>query len=514
MTRRVPEPEEGRLALLQRALSSLGKEHYSARNRALLLLAIVAFFLAWNTWAVLADRRPSVNGDSITTQVLQHVHLGESILTVGKVKPPVAGVLTLGLYWLIGNAMLSARILSTLAGAFLLVQIFFFGRRLGGSDKAGLASALVLGCLPTVFGWTRLDYREILLSCFVVGALELMLRVRLDRVLPAVGLGVVLGLGLLTHLAFAVYVAGPAIWFVAKRLRSLRSLLLLALVAASMLALFGPWAIAVASGLGRVASGSYHDNRLLAAFEAYVHTLLDFAPLFVLAALGALWLLLDRARPVDREARGLVFSLGVSLLLLLGFVMPWSRYAIPLYPFAAAIVGAAAARITRRLPLALRAPVHLALGLALLASFALTSLGDPAPGREQRDGMLAPDRRPYVAANKVGAALLARRGGQVLMVFNSPEALDSLHDTAAVGLIWRERGLQVSVPAPIAPNEDHRRLFRTAILVTQPRGRSWSTTKYGKDQEVWLNWVRRRSVRLVAQAQDPDGLVYSGYLMD
>jgi len=124
--------------------------------------------------------------------------------------PPLYVWLTSVVYLVDGASEFSARIVSALAGALLVIVSFFMARDLYGR-RAGIAAALLVGLQPLPFFWSRQGQFDMLLlllmaaSCYVF---ILFLRSRKSSL--AVAAGLLLGLGLMTKLFVALLI--PMCW--------------------------------------------------------------------------------------------------------------------------------------------------------------------------------------------------------------------------------------------------------------------------------------------------------------
>ena len=418
------------------------------RSPRVALGGLVAFVLGWHLWAVLTDQR--LSGCSVdifipaTFQALDHLRNGELLkMLLGGLDPkgPVVPVLAALLAWGTGDVVQGCRLVSVLAHGAMLVQLYDLGRFLPQRARGRLWAPLYLGVTPLVFGWARLEFHEPVLTVVVLGALQIMLRARLDRPLPAVWLGLLLAAGLLTKLSFPVFMLAPGLWFVARRVRSWRAAAYLLLALGIMGALFWPWLWSHLPVVVDNFLGSSHGPELwrevLVQFFQPGHTIWLLA-LSVAAALLLWW-----RRGADRWVVALLLSYPLVCLAL--FVLRfhyWTRYMVPVYAVLALLCGAGISQILERLPRLWALPLGGALALWLMGSFVQINLSEVAAhgvNREYVHGMLAPDQDRYNGYTLTTRPFRAA-GVPVMEVI-----LPGFAHTRWVDMsrIWRSRGVRV-----------------------------------------------------------------------
>ena len=362
------------------------------------------FILTWHLWALLLDQR--LTGCSVditipaTFQAMDQLRQGDLMLLLqGGLDPkgPVVPVLGAVLAWITGDVVLGCRLVSALAHTAMLAQVYDLGRFLPQRPRGRLWAPLYVAVSPLVFGWARLEFHEPVLAVAVLGALQVMFRARLDRLLPAVLLGLLLAMGLMTKLSFPVFMMAPGLWFVARRVRSLRTAAYLAVTLGVMGALCAPWLRSHLPVIMDNFHGSSHGPELwqivLRQFIIPTHAKV----LLVLSLVSAL--LLWWRRGTDRWVVALLLLYPVVCLAL--FVLRfhyWTRYMVPVYPIMALLGGAGISAALERLPRRLALPVSVVLALFLLGSFVQTNSSVAAANcgcREYDHGMLAPDLELY-----------------------------------------------------------------------------------------------------------------------
>ena len=505
----------------------------SARSKGHLvaLLGLAVFCLGWDLWAVLRDQRVS-SSDSFTSDALWLWEWFGGINEAGwegwvNPKGSVATTAGLVLLWLVGQVPQATRLVSVLAHVALIFQADDLGRRLGRSPGAGLYAALFCGTCPMVFGWCRLDFREPALAVMVMAGIQVMVRVRPDRWLPMIGLGLLLALGVMTKPTYVVFMCVPGVWFLALRVRNPGHAARVLAMVAVMAAVMAPWLSHVGRELFLVypkmatsAPGSEVVEKLY-----YYMGLPGVLPLLLLALASTVWLALSRE--VDRRERDEIALLaGTVLLSLLMFLLVfdrWSRYIVPLLPPAAVLAEAGVHRLQRLLPRKVGlglAGLSAAALLAAMAALTVGALESTGEDREHHSGLLQPDlqsRDGYVRA----MTALAPDGGDVLVAHDSVTAFSA---TSHYGEIGRFRG----VKANTVELADARRMLAEgqAVKVLLVRGHpkvpltAAALEKLWPERQEWeteaglprladpVLWLAARPHRCTAWATDPDGLKY------
>jgi hypothetical protein len=480
----------------------------------LALVAVVYFFLAWNLWACIVDKRPPMEGDAASADLASFLRLTGGRMEIGRlfiasaIKPPLDLLLAYPFYLLTGNVRAATRLVSVLASSLLLVVVFLIARRLRGSNAAGLVSVILLGACPSFFGWSRMEYREILACLFLYGTVYLMLVVDLERNLHAVALGLVLGLGFLSHLEFAAFGLWPALWFAATRVRSRKTLRGLLLVGLAGFVVASPWLILHLYSMVERAKGSSHERMMLRFILEYGKTLWDYWPLLAGGLLAIP--LLARLGGTDRETLALlsvVIGGGLFNLVLLNM---WSRYAIPIYPALAVTAGSLVSRLLveprRRVGIAaaaLLAAAHLGLFVSLSRPNVLVDRS-----REHRMGMVSPETRPFSGFREAVTAL-SKLGTTIIAVSDHDAVMDRsltrsgyLPELELEGLRFRIVSGQ-DIDAETLPRP-------TLVLLVRLDPNIGIEKLMGKG--YFHGWLVLSMRKLVARTVDPDGIVYEAYL--
>ncbi len=366
------------------------------------LAGLVAFVFGWHVWALLVDQR--LTGCSVDIP-LRHTFLAMDQFREGLFldmldggldpKGPVAPILGALMTWVTGDVVLGCRMVSVLAHCAMMVQVYDLGRFLPQRPHGRLWAAMYVGITPLIIGWARLEFHEPVLGVIVLGVLQLMLRSRLDRLLPAAALGPLMALGVLTKLSFLVFMVLPGPWLVARRLRTWRSVACLTLMLWLLGAMVEPWLWSHRAVIVDNFHGSSHGPEI---WEMVLHRFVGPAHiswLWVLSTATALLLWWQKGTDRWVVALLLLFPL-VSLAQFMFRFEYWTRYMVPVYPVMALLAGAGVSWILERLPRPAARPAAAALSLTLLGSFIYWQLTlSPWPGREYEHGMQAPDPGPY-----------------------------------------------------------------------------------------------------------------------
>lgn len=265
--------------------------------------------------------------------------------------PPGMHLPVLGAFAVLGGSVRAAVLVLALGLVPLLVATGELGRRLGGAWVGGSA-VVVVACAPAIFGSARRYEPNLLLAACVVVALWWLARGGLRSGRDALGFGLLCAAGLLVdRLVFAVYLAGPAVAWLAARPEQRRRW---AIVAGVVLVLAGPYyALFVAEHAGEVtsqlggeidATGARGDALgPLAYLGYYPLSWLDGdlglpLGLFVLVGLAG-WLRVREAAP-DEVRRTLESALAVALLVFTVVAKKQPYYALPLIAPAAVLAAA------------------------------------------------------------------------------------------------------------------------------------------------------------------------------
>ena len=492
----------------------------SARRGQVCLGLLLLFFLAWDLHAILADQQLGTDASDTTLVDFIHLHfdLQESgageWLSRGNVKGPLATLLILGLGQLVGDWLLSARLLNVLLHGVLLLLVGRLTLRLSSSRLVALLAVAICGSFPAEYGWFRLDFHEPMVAVAVVATL-LMMMDDLRSPAAAARLGLVVGLGLLTKLTYPMFLLIPGVLYLIRHLRTRRRALLLLLAAGVASLLTAWWFIPSAKLIQQylVDSTQRNPSTLGHKLDLYLIQLPGSAVLLGAALAGALLAWRGRLAP-GRGILALALCVVPSVVLLIFVFDPWSRYIVPAYPAAGVLAALGVAWVLRRARHRFPRVPRLLLCLlvaGLLAQYLWFNL--VAGQRMHRDriqgaGMVAPDTRPYDAYVRA-TRTIRRQGWRVL-------ALPSFH--VALPALWHLRGVR---PAELQLSEalaDHGQGKPVYVLAARPDSRPVrpralldhnpvETAPMVLERFVWLK-ARLSRMKVVRRFSDPDGVTY------
>jgi len=289
-----------------------------------------------------------------------------------------------------------------------------------------MASGL-LATTPMAVGRFRMDYPDALIAVLLLASLHLSLALDLRRLRSALGLGLIVGLGALTHLRYPVLLFPAGVLLLIRQAWTLRALRNAALGFGLALALSGWWylmqfhAVRFNAGMS-TAAGVQTEGRLTGYFWSPPGILaLTLLALCGVVAARRAW------RP--RAWQMLVATWGVGYAALLLVIDPVPRYCLPLVPLSALLAATALSRLVQWLP---RFRALALLGAVGLSAGGMTGLELQRPplavahGELVTVGMIRPDDRDRGAFRRMTARLL-REHRQTLLVGDSDSALHHAH---------------------------------------------------------------------------------------
>ncbi len=510
----------------------------------LYLTGLIGFLLGWDIWAILLDQRLKAPDTFVmaTIQLMMDLREWEIWRWLGTLGPkgPIGSVLSLPFLAAGMEVPAASRIITVFAHGALTLQSYDLARLVyaEGPDvsptaarRAGLWAALLCGTCPFLFGVCRLSYHDVLLAVGVIGAMQVMLRARMDRPGPAALLGLVLGLGLLTKHSFSLYMVGPGLWFVARRLRGVRSGLYFVLMGLVMIAVAAVWLIPNFEAMKEnLEQNSGLPSVSWAAELGFYLSLPGALPLFVAASISAVALAVRRRISLWTLALLLTF---IPMVLSLHTVTAAARYMIPVIPMWAVLSGCGLAWALSRLDVKPRA---LALGgataaLAVLFVYLnLTGVTPPPPiggtkpqAREDYGGIISPDTRKHDGWRKAVSGL--RPDEDVLLAYDSNEAFC---ERLSQEIIWHRRGVRTNFIHTLADAKKRLAEGRT-VAVLYIRGKPDRPLQEKIPPDMWhpvrpgefggmadlirrVSWLASQKQRqLVTRSKDPDGYAFEAY---
>lgn len=504
------------------------------RRGAQTALALLLLFVAcWDVRAVLADRRigptDTTVQDSLFVQDLvgRFGPAGLKQFLEACFKGPLVGPVLALFQPLVGDPLQAARLASVLLHLVVLWMIWRMAILLTRRYTAGLLAVLAAGTFPSEYGWFRLDSHEPFLAVATLLTLWLLMR-PMVRVGAAAQLGLVIALGTLAKVAFPIHVALPCAYYAARRLRERSQRRLLAVAGTVAFALVAWWMAVAWDSIAQYIGWSVVTSQETWGFSSIWQALgtrlrllvnicsMRGAPVYLVVALGGAavaW----RWRTVEREPLLLLLLafLGTAAILVLVFDS-WPRYMVPVFPVVGLLCAIGVTALLDRLALRWsRARLRLALAGGVAALLALyvhdnvVGVGGPA-GRENREGLVAPDRRPHVAYPRA-LLHLARHRLPALEIPGSPAMVG--HRPMALGPLWAHRGYRLGALAGMQALQilDRRQpihlLFahRTGKLAAQLRDTA-GEDHFDREQ---LAALLQYPMRVVRTFRDPDDVSYS-----
>jgi Dolichyl-phosphate-mannose-protein mannosyltransferase len=407
----------------------------SGAVRSLALPALLLFLGGFGVWAIALDQYP----DYSDTMLFDAFGLWESFtgswsdllskLTAPSYLPPLCYLPASLLFLITGPGMTALRLtvlLQFLASVWLAHDL---GRRMAGR-AAGLLCAVLLGTFPLIFGWGRMGFMDMGLALMVLLALRLLLSCNFDSFRSGAQLGLVVGLGMLSKVAFPIFAVGPLLWAIVTQVRNRRHLAVLGLTMAAAVAVCGWWYLLQwRSILVNSQMSSVGGPGVFAALVTLTVNVDGGVWLLTLALVGSL--LAWRWRTVSpRQLALLALTLWPSLALMLLF-HPQPRYMVPVYAVAAVLAGVCVSSVLERFGARLAHLCTTGLALVLLGYFTWSNIGPTVtepplelmarPGFRVSDlGLIFPDRRRFEQYPSVLRAV-ERRFSTCLVVFSGPQ---------------------------------------------------------------------------------------------
>jgi hypothetical protein len=318
-----------------------------------LLVGLAAVMVVW----LLIDRRPPEwdHANHLERAVACHRSLSapgrewlREIIAESSFYPPIVTCAVGFLYFALPIVPLTAQ---AVIWVFLVVgtlAVLGLGRRLLDAD-AGLLAAFLFATAPFVVFMLLNFQLDLPLAAMVALALYVLVRTEdLSVRRWALGLGLVLGLGMLTKPPFAAYLSGPLLWVAwrglrvpERRARLMHLLAALGVAAAIALPWYGPRLVGLP---GQIINRSFKQAAESGHAPALSSSSLLFYPQWIIPQWGLLatallvWGIVALAR--RPRARGLLWAALAPGLIFILIQNKNLRYTLPLLP-AAALAAAA-----------------------------------------------------------------------------------------------------------------------------------------------------------------------------
>ena len=336
----------------------------SGRHRLALTGLLVGLATVMVVWLGI-DRRPPEwdHANHLERAVACHRSLAapgrdwlQEIIAESSIYPPIATCAAGLLYFALPIVPLTAQ---AVIWAFLVVgtlAVFGLRRRLLDAD-AGLLAAFLFATAPFVVFMLLNFQLDLPLAAMV--ALSLYTLVRTEDLSVrrwTLGLGLVLGLGMLTKPPFAAYLSGPLLWVAwrglrapERRARMMHLLAALGVVAAIALPWYGPRLVGLPA---QIINRSFKQAAESGHAPAFSGSSLLFYPQGIIPQWGLLatalllWGIVALAR--RPRARGLLWAALAPCLVFVLIQNKNLRYTLPLLPAAALVTGAGVSALPPR----------------------------------------------------------------------------------------------------------------------------------------------------------------------
>ena len=410
-------------------------------------ITILLLFLgAWGAWAVGTDNQPTfADGLVPDSETLASTLLGKYGLTNYveqlRYRPPLSHVPSALLFLINGLPDLLLARVGVLLQYLLMVWVAYSIGLVAAGRGPALLAAVWLGTTPMVFGWGRMAYMDTGLALMVLVSLRLLMANNLARARDGILLGLAVGGGLLTKVAFPIFAVGPVAWLLALKVRSLRAAGVLALAVVTSLVVISWWLIpnltAIQTNAGMSATGSTFGPHMLVTmgtvFRISVLTIPGGVALFASSLLVSVAALI--LKPAAGPGRQVIVLFQLTMLLSLGLLLlfqPLTRYMVPVYAVAAVLGGISLGGVIMDRARRAAWPIIGGLSACLLLLFVLLNLGvvkhaipkdsivPSASPRISSAGMLTPDRRDYGAVPHLRQFLTDAGFEDCLVLANGP----------------------------------------------------------------------------------------------
>lgn len=332
----------------------------TGRHRVALAALLVGLAAVTGLWLAV-DRRPPEwdHANHLERAVACHRDLegGEvaEIIAASSFYPPIVTCSAGLLYFVFPIVPLTAQ--AVMWGFLVLAALALYGlgRRLLDAD-AGLLAAFLFASAPfVVFSLTNFQL-DLPLAAMVALALYVLVRTEELAVRGwALGLGVVLGLGMLTKPPFAAYLSGPLLWTAWRALRADdrrarlgRLLAAVGVAAALALPWYGPRLVGLPM---QIINRSFKQAAESGHAPALSGTSLLFYPQWIVPQWGLLatglllWGIVALAR--RPRARGFLWAALAPFLIFTLIQNKNLRYTLPLLPAAALVAAAGVSALPR-----------------------------------------------------------------------------------------------------------------------------------------------------------------------
>lgn len=329
-----------------------------SRNRKILFLSFMIVIITLSNYIFLQHNEREYWGDEPGHLITSVDFYHNPFLFFTSERPPIPFMTTALMYHVFGISKNTAILLNIIWLCLSLISIYNIASYLYNS-KAGFIAAIVFMCFPSTIGMTRMYMIENCETAIVSLAVwQLIKTEHLIRRVPSVLLGIFCGAGILTKVAFPVYLLGPfmiILFQISKDVNPITKLQIknfsFILIIAFLIAILWSPEHFIDRFMAVLDVSKTPANNLdltyLQGIMLYLYSLIDFSVgfYFYLFMMGIVWLIYKRQKGV-----ALLLAWILVPLLLLN-IFPWklARYIFPAIPSIAIVIGISSAYISNRL---------------------------------------------------------------------------------------------------------------------------------------------------------------------
>jgi hypothetical protein len=462
-----------------------------------------------------------------------------STLDLSAYRPPLSYLPAALLFLATGPSLTVLRLTVLLQFLLAVWLVYDLGLRTTRSRQAGFLAAVLVGTLPMTFGWGRMGYAETGMSLLVLLALRVLVSCELQRIRDGLRLGLAVGLGMLTKVAFPIFALGPLVWSLCFRVRTRRQLAILGLSAGVAALAISWWYIPqwhyVVTNIGMsshapISSSQPAATLWLSRLLSYTIELEGAFWLLSLALVGSL--LAWRLKSVPAPMLALLSLSTWPPLALILFFHQSRRYPLPVYWIAGLLAGVCLQTLLARTNRKLATTAVVAISALLLGDFVALNMGwrsvqvPPGSARqvagERVDGvgLITPDRRSF---DEYPAALEAakKRSSNCLIVFSGVRAHELFAARDQLYRVNRADRRPVELSLDWKDYRDRRPTATCVLAVTGRTGQDrWDRIPITEHvlERLCLSYARFARVggrrRLGTWGVSPLGLQYALYRID
>ncbi len=489
------------------------------RDAQLNIAAAVAWAMVLGAWVIALDH--SVSGPDSLMPICYKLYASlrdknwEDMLNwvwTCEVHPPLPYVYSSLVSMMGGFGLKIVRFSCLLLHGVAIVQVYLLTFATFGRRTAGVIAALLAATIPVVLGWFRLDFQDAMVSVMVLATLQQAIRTDLRRSLPAAMLGIVLGIGSLSKLGYCALMLGPALVFLASRMRGWRGVLNAGLAVAVALAVSGWWYLALMTKIRE----NFHASTsgAISLYERVQLYTLDSPGnlLLLLLSVGGVLLVCWR-RELTRPAVLLVASTwGLGYLTFITIFDVQGRYLLPLHMVGCVLAALPLEALISRVGVRHRTKAWAATVMLLAGLSGYYHLTGTHSQTRDWGGLIIPDQRDLGAFKRAWDQLLARKAGSVLVLLSDDQSMDSAFDLLSMALL--ENPGKINVMDSIAALENEGSIQPGYALIVAQKGSSNGDPPrrgvgWEREQKSLWTWFKARQWKLLSTFRDEGNLKLS-----